>query len=107
DIYDESEPTPQIPLNLALESLENISEMVIKSPTVDLLIDTSTTIAVTEWKETQTNLKLTLQRRIYGIHAPLRHMIERSIVSKAERLPGLPSSNFGLEILMGEDETID
>ncbi|RIB00468.1 hypothetical protein C2G38_1195877 [Gigaspora rosea] len=25
DIYDESEPTPQIPLNLALESLENIS----------------------------------------------------------------------------------
>ncbi|CAG8826182.1 37113_t:CDS:2, partial [Racocetra persica] len=59
------------------------------------------------WEETQMNLKLTLQRRIYGIHAPLRHMIEQSIVSKVKRLPGLPSSNLGLEILMGKDETID
>ncbi|CAG8595756.1 10900_t:CDS:2, partial [Acaulospora colombiana] len=47
------------------------------------------------WEETQTNLNLTLQRRIYGIHAPV------------QRLPVLPSSNFGLEILMGKDETID
>ncbi|CAG8850977.1 22239_t:CDS:2, partial [Racocetra persica] len=31
-----------------------------------------------QWEETQINLKLTLQRRIYGIHAPLRHMIEQS-----------------------------
>ncbi|CAG8771238.1 6962_t:CDS:2 [Dentiscutata erythropus] len=27
-----------------------------------------------QWGET--NLKLTLQRRIYGIHAPLRHLME-------------------------------
>ncbi|CAG8502186.1 4071_t:CDS:2, partial [Racocetra persica] len=28
-------------------------------------------------------------------------------LKQAKRLPGLPSSNFGLEILMGKDETID
>ncbi|CAG8777758.1 8257_t:CDS:2, partial [Acaulospora morrowiae] len=60
-----------------------------------------------QWEETQTNLKLTMQRRIYGIHAPVRHLMERSIVSKMQRLPVLPSSNLGLEILMGKDETID
>ncbi|CAG8791983.1 25278_t:CDS:2 [Dentiscutata erythropus] len=60
-----------------------------------------------QWEETQTNLKLTMQRRIYGIHAPIRHLMERSIVSRVQRLPGMPSSNFGLDILMGKDETID
>ncbi|RIB12506.1 proteasome maturation factor UMP1 [Gigaspora rosea] len=60
-----------------------------------------------QWEETQTNLKLTMQRRIYGIHAPIRHLMERSIVSRMQRLPGLPSSNFGMEILMGKDETIE
>ncbi|CAG8820878.1 7817_t:CDS:2, partial [Racocetra persica] len=45
--------------------------------------------------------------RIYGTPAPIRHLMERSIVSRVQRLPGLPSSNFGLEILMGKDETIE
>jgi len=59
------------------------------------------------WEETQTNLKLTLQRRLYGIHAPVRHLMERSIVSRVQRVPILHSSNLSLDILMGKDETID
>ncbi|RIA81405.1 proteasome maturation factor UMP1 [Glomus cerebriforme] len=59
------------------------------------------------WEETQTNLKLTLHRRIYGIHAPVRQLMERSIVSRVQRAPILHSSNLSLDILMGKDETID
>ncbi|CAB4396664.1 unnamed protein product [Rhizophagus irregularis] len=59
------------------------------------------------WEETQTNLKFTLERRIYGIHAPVRQLMERSIVSRVQRAPILPSSNLSLEVLMGKDETID
>ncbi|CAG8455701.1 2176_t:CDS:2 [Ambispora leptoticha] len=60
-----------------------------------------------QWDQTQTNLKLTMERRIYGIHAPIRHLMERSIVSRVQRLPVLPSSNLALDILMGKDETIE
>lgn len=60
-----------------------------------------------QWEETQTNLKFTMQRRLYGIHAPVRQLMERSIVSKVQRFPVLTSSNFGLDILTGKDETID
>ncbi|KAG9307312.1 hypothetical protein G9A89_017140 [Geosiphon pyriformis] len=60
-----------------------------------------------QWDETQTNLKLSLERRLYGIHAPIRHLMERSIVSRVQRLPILTSSNLSLEILTGKDETID
>ncbi|CAG8553684.1 25038_t:CDS:10, partial [Racocetra persica] len=54
-----------------------------------------------QWEEM---LNLTMQGKLFGIHVPLRHIMERRIVSKAQRLPAhfsvLPSSNFGLEILM-------
>ncbi|CAG8472340.1 2052_t:CDS:2 [Paraglomus occultum] len=59
------------------------------------------------WEETQTNLKLTFERRIFGLHAPMRRMMEKKIVSNIQRFPGLPNSNLGLEILSGKDETID
>ncbi|CAJ0754309.1 23084_t:CDS:2 [Entrophospora sp. SA101] len=59
------------------------------------------------WEETQSNLKLTLHRKVYGLHAPIRQLMERSIVSKVQRFPVLESSNLGLDILMGKDETID
>jgi proteasome maturation protein len=35
-----------------------------------------------QWHETQDNLKLTLQRNIYGMHAPVRLLMERKIVSR-------------------------
>ncbi|OZJ04513.1 hypothetical protein BZG36_02233, partial [Bifiguratus adelaidae] len=59
------------------------------------------------WKETQTETKYSMQRQLYGMHAPIRHMMERSIVSKVQRAPLLHSSTIGLDILTGNDETID
>jgi proteasome maturation protein len=35
-----------------------------------------------QWQETQDNLKLTMQRNIYGVHAPIRLLMERKIVSR-------------------------
>ncbi|KAI9596656.1 proteasome maturation factor UMP1 [Syncephalis fuscata] len=60
-----------------------------------------------EWDETQMNARMTLQRRIFGVHAPVRQLMEQSIVSTTRRHPTLPSSNLGMDILRGRDETID
>ncbi|KAJ7596837.1 proteasome maturation factor UMP1 [Mycena floridula] len=59
------------------------------------------------WDETQDNLRLTMQRNIYGMHAPMRLLMERKLVSHNPTMPGLPQSNVHLDILMGRDETID
>ncbi|KAJ7071551.1 proteasome maturation factor UMP1 [Mycena amicta] len=59
------------------------------------------------WEETQDNMKLTLQRNMHGMHAPLRLLMERKIVSANPHMPGLPQSNLHLDILMGRDETIE
>ncbi|RKP05654.1 proteasome maturation factor UMP1-domain-containing protein, partial [Thamnocephalis sphaerospora] len=58
------------------------------------------------WDETQMDTKMTLQRRMYGIHAPVRQLMERSLVSQTQRHPALPSSNLGMDILAGRDESI-
>jgi hypothetical protein len=34
-----------------------------------------------QWNETQRSLKLTMHRNIYGLHAPMRQLMERKIVS--------------------------
>ncbi|CAO3642196.1 unnamed protein product [Cunninghamella echinulata] len=60
-----------------------------------------------EWNENQWELKLSMARQTYGLHAPIKMMMEREIVSKRQRLPVLPSSNLHLDILTGKDETID
>ncbi|KAF8891556.1 proteasome maturation factor UMP1 [Mucidula mucida] len=59
------------------------------------------------WDETQDNLKLTMQRNVYGMHAPMRLLMERKIVSANPHMPALPQSNLHLDILMGRDETIE
>ncbi|KAF9014750.1 proteasome maturation factor UMP1 [Hymenopellis radicata] len=59
------------------------------------------------WEETQDNLKLTMQRNVYGMHAPMRLLMERKIVSANPHMPALPQSNLHLDILMGRDETIE
>ncbi|CAO3692441.1 unnamed protein product [Rhizopus microsporus] len=59
------------------------------------------------WEETQWELKLNLARQAYGMHAPIKLMMERSIVEKRQRVPVMPSSNLHLDILLGKDETID
>ncbi|KAF8238428.1 proteasome maturation factor UMP1 [Tricholoma matsutake] len=60
------------------------------------------------WEETQDNAKLTVQRNIYGMHAPMRLLMERKIVTSGQpTMPGLTPSNLHLDILMGRDEAIE
>ncbi|KAI0307506.1 proteasome maturation factor UMP1 [Multifurca ochricompacta] len=59
------------------------------------------------WDESQRNLKLTMHRNIYGLHAPMRQLMERKIVSRDPHIPAMPQSNIHLEILEGRDETLD
>ncbi|ETW87673.1 hypothetical protein HETIRDRAFT_438065 [Heterobasidion irregulare TC 32-1] len=59
------------------------------------------------WEETQDNLQLTMQREIYGLHLPMRQLMERKLVSANPHMPSFPQSNIHLDILMGRDETID
>ncbi|KAJ7480101.1 proteasome maturation factor UMP1 [Mycena galericulata] len=59
------------------------------------------------WEETQDNLKLTLQRNLHGLHAPMRLLMERKIVAASPHMPAMPQSNLHLDILMGRDETIE
>ena len=37
---------------------------------------------VHQWAETQDNLKLNMQRNVYGMHAPMRLLMERKIVTQ-------------------------
>ncbi|CAO3642909.1 unnamed protein product [Mucor hiemalis] len=60
-----------------------------------------------QWQETQWELKLNLARQAYGMHAPIKMEMEKSIVEKRQRLPVIPNSNLHLDILLGKDETID
>jgi proteasome maturation protein len=61
------------------------------------------------YEETQDNLKLTMQRNIYGLHAPMRLLMERKLVSQTFGIPalGLDKGNVHLDILMGRDELIE
>ncbi|KIJ68830.1 hypothetical protein HYDPIDRAFT_173459 [Hydnomerulius pinastri MD-312] len=59
------------------------------------------------WEETQDNLKLTIMRDLYGLHAPARLLMERKIVGQSPHIPGMPHSNIHLDILMGRDEMIE
>ncbi|KAI9146114.1 proteasome maturation factor UMP1-domain-containing protein [Paraphysoderma sedebokerense] len=59
------------------------------------------------WEKTQENMKYSLQRSMYGIHQPIRLQMEKALVSQVQRLPVLPSSRLGLEILSGKDTTLD
>ncbi|ORX58731.1 proteasome maturation factor UMP1 [Hesseltinella vesiculosa] len=60
-----------------------------------------------EWDQTRWELKLNLARQTYGLHAPIKMMMEHDLVSKRTRMPVLPSSNLHTDILLGKDETID
>lgn len=62
-----------------------------------------------QWEETQDQLKLTLQRNLYGLHLPVRQMMERKIVSASPHMPAMAQfhSNVHLDILMGHDEALD
>jgi len=59
------------------------------------------------WETTQDNLKLTLERNLYGMHAPMRRLMERRIVASTPHTLSAPQTNLHLDILMGRDETIE
>ncbi|KAI9501074.1 hypothetical protein GGI25_003811 [Coemansia spiralis] len=58
------------------------------------------------WENSQLGMKLHMQRQIYGLHAPLRTMMEIQSVQKAPSLLGSRASRIQLDILMGKDDTI-
>ncbi|CAE7161702.1 unnamed protein product [Rhizoctonia solani] len=62
---------------------------------------------IENWEATQDNLKLNLRRNVYGMHAPVRLLMERKAVFKNPHMPAMPQSNIHLDILMGRDETLD
>lgn len=35
---------------------------------------------IIQWEETQDNFKLNMQRNVYGLHMPVRQLMERNIV---------------------------
>ncbi|CAD6574402.1 MAG: hypothetical protein CYPHOPRED_005414 [Cyphobasidiales sp. Tagirdzhanova-0007] len=64
---------------------------------------------LSQWTETQDTLKFTLQRQLYGVHMPVRQLMERSIVGQV-RNPHMPVrgaiSNLHIDILTGNDELL-
>jgi len=58
------------------------------------------------WEATQYNLKLTLERNLFGMHAPMRRLMELKIVTNTPMYGG-PRANLHLDILMGRDEVIE
>ncbi|KAL8278480.1 hypothetical protein RQP46_009170 [Phenoliferia psychrophenolica] len=64
------------------------------------------------WEATRENLDLTLQRNMFGIHAPVRQLMERQLVSQKPSTVSFNTgftkpSNVHLDILLGKDEIID
>jgi proteasome maturation protein len=51
--------------------------------------------------------KLRRASAVYGIHAPMRMLMERNILSQHRRLPGLRSNMVGLSEVMGIDDDIE
>lgn len=43
----------------------------------------------------------------YGLHAPFNMTMQRELICQSRRLPGLKSSFLGLEVLMGNDSSLD
>ncbi|GAA5899837.1 Ump1p [Sporobolomyces salmoneus] len=62
------------------------------------------------WEQTREDLHMTLERNMFGLHAPVRQMMERQIVSSSPKplhLGGFTrESNLGLEILLNKDQEL-
>jgi len=48
-----------------------------------------------------------MHRNVFGMHSPMRQLMERRIVSTNPHMPTIPHSNIHLDILMGRDEMLD
>ncbi|KAK9909280.1 hypothetical protein WJX75_010019 [Coccomyxa subellipsoidea] len=54
------------------------------------------------YPKNQEDLKLGMLRNLYGSALPARMQLDKQILSKVGRLPGMPSSQLGLQSLTGE-----
>ncbi|KAJ2156687.1 hypothetical protein GGF46_005016 [Coemansia sp. RSA 552] len=59
------------------------------------------------WESSQLGMKLHMQRQVYGLHAPLRTMMEIRAVEQTPSVLGSRASRIQRDILLGKDETID
>lgn len=60
-----------------------------------------------QWRQRELDSKLNMLGSVYGAHVPMRKRMDMRIVSAVQRLPGLPSSNLGLEILLNKHEDLE
>lgn len=60
-----------------------------------------------QWRQRELDSKLNMLGNVYGAHVPMRKRMDMRIVSACQRMPGLPSSNLGLEILLNKHEDLD
>ncbi|KAJ2741749.1 hypothetical protein GGI20_004966 [Coemansia sp. BCRC 34301] len=62
---------------------------------------------LSNWGNSQLNMKLHMQRKIYGLHAPLRTMMEVQAIKQAPYALNARASRIQLDILLGRDEDFD
>ena len=60
----------------------------------------------TQNQKTSFEGKMATVEKMFGTALTLHLRTEKAILSKYQRLPGLPSSRTGLETILGEDEEI-
>ncbi|GAA6009121.1 hypothetical protein JCM11491_005757 [Sporobolomyces phaffii] len=67
---------------------------------------------LSNWEQTRENLHMTLERNMFGLHAPVRQMMERQLVAQSPTPIHVGSggftrpSNLGLDILMNRDDEL-
>ena len=65
------------------ERLENVCTPTCRpNPVSDRTLRGATGSNDEQWEATQDNLKLTMQRNVFGLHMPMRTLMERKIVSR-------------------------
>nr|CCA14153.1 conserved hypothetical protein [Albugo laibachii Nc14] len=52
-------------------------------------------------------LKMATVEQVYGKAASMRLRTEKAVLEQFKRLPGLPSSNAGIDTITGMDEQVD
>ncbi|KAJ2775874.1 hypothetical protein IWQ57_000031 [Coemansia nantahalensis] len=59
------------------------------------------------WEQSQLSQKLHMQRQVYGLHAPMRAMMELQAVRQTPSLLGSRVARMQSDILLGREDTLD
>ncbi|KAJ1730179.1 hypothetical protein LPJ61_003151 [Coemansia biformis] len=59
------------------------------------------------WEQSQLSQKMHMQRQVYGLHAPMRAMMELQAVGHTPSLLGSRAARMQRDILLGRDEMLD